>query len=294
MEVSASKAWIVALRVPTLPASVVPVIVGTAAAFSQGFFRLDCFIGALAASLLIQTGTNLANDFFDYHSGADTDQRLGPVRLIQSGVVSANQVLLAALGSFGLAALIGLYLVYVGGLPILLIGLASILAGIAYTGGPYPIGYNGLGDLFVFVFFGLIAVMGTYYLHAGHVTWLALWASIPVGLLVTNILVVNNVRDIETDRAVGKRTLAVRIGRRATRVQYVSSLIIAYIVPLGLWLSGANSWLFWLPWLTAPLAYQAVRGVTGSTDGKVLNLMLKRTGQLHLVFGLLFAISMLF
>ncbi len=287
------RAWFAAARPATLPAAVVPVLVGTAAATRDGFFRLGPFLAALGASVLIQIGTNLANDYFDHQKGADTAERLGPIRLIQNAVATPQQVLLATVLCFGASALIGLYLVSVGGWPILIIGILSILSGLAYTGGPYPLGYNGLGDLFVFVFFGLVAVAGTYYLHAGSVDVLAWWAAIPVGLLVTNILVVNNVRDINTDRAVGKRTLATRIGRRATRVQYVLFFVIAYLVPPLLWFAGLLSAWVLLPWLSLPLAVRAVRGVLVHEDGPTLNKMLRTTGRLHMLFGVLFAVSLL-
>lgn len=291
--VTLRRAWLMAARPATLPAAVVPVLVGTAAAVREGSFRPGPFVVALLASLLIQVGTNFANDYFDFHKGADTPDRLGPVRLLQSGVALPGQVLAATLLSFGAAALLGLYLVWVGGVPILIIGVLSILSGIAYTGGPYPLGYHGLGDVFVFLFFGVVAVTGTYYLHTGTVSSLAWSASIPVGLLVTAILIVNNVRDIRTDRAAGKRTLAVRIGRQATVVQYILFLAIAYLVPLGLWLVNEVSGWFWLPWLTLPLAYRAARGVSRHTDGPTLNRMLKATGRLHLLFGVLFAAGLL-
>ncbi len=287
------RAWFAAARPATLPAAVVPVLVGTAAATRDGLFRLGPFLAALGASVLIQIGTNLANDYFDHQKGADTAERLGPKRLIQNAVATPQQVLLATLLCFGASALIGLYLVFVGGWPILIIGVLSILSGLAYTGGPYPLGYNGLGDLFVFVFFGLVAVAGTYYLHAGTVDVLAWWAAIPVGLLVTNILVVNNVRDINTDRAVGKRTLATRIGRRATRVQYVLFFVVAYLVPPLLWFASLLSAWALLPWLSLPLAVRAVRGVLVHEDGPTLNKMLRATGRLHLLYGMLFAVSLL-
>ncbi len=287
------RAWLLASRPATLPAAVVPVLVGTAAAVRDGHFEPGPFVAALVASLLIQVGTNYANDYFDYKKGADTPERLGPVRLLQAGLATPSQVLRATVICFAAAAVIGLYLVAVGGLPILVIGVLAILSGIAYTGGPYPLGYNGFGDLFVFIFFGLIAVTGTYYLHTGTVSALAWWASIPVGLLVTAILIVNNVRDIDTDRKAGKRTLAVRIGRQATRRQYALFLAVAYLVPLVLWLGGLLGAFWWLPWLTLPLAYKAARGVSLYIDGPNLVRMLKATGRLHLLYGLLFAASML-
>ncbi|MBV9282728.1 MAG: 1,4-dihydroxy-2-naphthoate polyprenyltransferase [Chloroflexi bacterium] len=283
--------WIAAARPATLPAAVVPVVVGTAVAGHAGTVRVLTFVAALAAAVLIQVGTNYANDVFDYRSSADTEQRLGPRRLIQSGLASPAQVMAAAFLTFGLAALIGLYLVWIGGWPILAIGTLCILAGVAYTGGPWPFGYRGLGDVVCFVFFGLVAVVGTAYLHLGTTTRLAWIAAIPVGLLVTNILVVNNLRDIDTDRAVGKNTLAVRLGPGATRLQYVLSLIGAFLVPLLLVLTGEVGWLFWLPWLTWPLALRLARDIV-SLEGPALNRVLKRSGQLHLAFGLLFAASL--
>ena len=208
--------WLLAARPATLPAAVVPVLVGTAAALHGGVqLQVGPFVAALVAALLIQIGTNFANDVFDFRKGADTAERLGPPRVTQSGMVPPEQVLIATFVTFGLAALVGVYLVLVGGWPILVVGVLSILAGLAYTGGPWPIGYHSLGDLFVFIFFGVVAVVGSAYLQTLSITPLAVWASFPVGLLVTAILVVNNLRDIDTDRQVGKKTLAVRLGRRA-------------------------------------------------------------------------------
>jgi 1,4-dihydroxy-2-naphthoate octaprenyltransferase len=282
-----------ASRPATLPAAVAPVLVGTAVAIRSGHFNALPFLAALVAAVLIQIGTNLANDLFDYRKGADTSARLGPTRVTQSGLIPPREVERAMLATFGLAALIGLYLVAVGGLPILLIGLASIASGIAYTGGPWPLGYHGLGDLFVFIFFGLVAVTGTYYVQAGAFSHTALAAAVPVGLLITAILVVNNVRDIETDRLAGKRTLAVRLGRGATRLQYAACVAGAYLMPLLMWLAHQESWLFWLPWLSAPIAVGLVRTVSTRQDGPALNGALKGTGRLNLLFALLFAFSLL-
>src|SRR5579875_960856 len=209
MSTSKLRGWYLAARPHTLPAAVVPVLVGTALAIADRHFNLPVALATLLASLLIQIGTNFANDYYDFHKGADTEERLGPMRVTASGVFTPAQVAKATAITFALALVVGLYLVWAGGVPILLIGLFSILSGIAYTGGPYPLGYNGLGDVFVFVFFGLVAVMGTYFLQAGTVTLGAFMAAVPVGLLCTNILIVNNLPDIDTDRAAGKRTLAV-------------------------------------------------------------------------------------
>lgn len=286
------RAWLMAVRPPTLPAAIVPVLVGTATAAAAGYFRPLPFVAALIAALLIQIGTNLTNDYFDYRKGADTTARLGPVRVTQSGLIAPRTIWTATVVTFGLAALIGLYLVSVGGWPILIIGLLSIAAGILYTGGPWPLGYHGLGDLFVFVFFGLIAVTGTVYLQIGVFIRMALVNALPVAMLVTAILVVNNLRDRDTDRVAGKHTLAVLIGRRATRAQYALLVLGAYLVPLGSWLAGAASGWFWLPWLTLPLAITLIRTVI-TQEGAALNRALGGTGRLHLLFGLLFALSLL-
>ena len=292
-QISPWRVWLLAARPATLPAAVVPVLVGTALAVAGGRFQLGPFLAALIASLLIQVGTNLANDLFDFQKGADTDARLGPTRVTQSGLIPLATVRAAMIATFAAATLIGIYLVAVGGWPILVIGLLSIISAVAYTGGPWPLGYHGLGEVFVFLFFGVLAVTGTYYLQTGTVTGLALAASVPVGLLCTAIIVVNNVRDIDTDRAAGKRTLAVRIGRPATRLLYSACLAVSYLVPLALWLFGPLTPLALLPWATLPLAVPLARLVASETAGPPLNGALKGTGRLHLLFGLLFALSLL-
>jgi 1,4-dihydroxy-2-naphthoate octaprenyltransferase len=284
------RTWVLAARIPTLPAAVVPVLVGSATAWALGAFRLGPFVAALAAALLIQIGTNLANDYFDFRKGADTADRLGPVRITQSGLVRAETVRTATILTFGLAVLIGVYLVAVGGLPILVVGVLSIAAGVLYTGGPWPLAYHGLGDLTVFVFFGLVAVIGTTYLYTGSVGLPAAINALPVAALVTAILVVNNLRDIATDRVAGKWTLAVRLGPRGTRIEYLLLLGAAYLVPPLAWLLlGSPRW-FWLPWLTLPLAVRLVR-VVFSQEGRPLNAALAGTGRLHLFFGVLWALA---
>ena len=282
--------WVLASRVPTLPAAVVPVLVGTAAAWAEGYFRLGPFLAALVASLLIQIGTNFANDYFDFRKGADTPDRLGPVRVTQSGLVPPETVRKATMLVFGLAALLGVYLTIVGGLPILVIGVLSIAAGVLYTGGPFPLAYNSLGDITVFIFFGMVAVLGTVFLHVGAVSTAATVYALPVAALVTAILVVNNLRDIATDRLVGKNTLAVRLGATATRVEYLLLLIVAYLVPVLAWaLFGRSPWLL-LPWLTVPLAIMLLRTVF-TQEGRPLNRALAGTGRLHMLFGLLWAVG---
>ena len=288
---SRTHAWLMAARPPTLPAAVVPVLVGTAAVARLGFLPL-AFAAALLAAVLIQIGTNFANDFFDFHKGADTAERLGPVRVTQSGLIPPNTVRSAMVLVFGLAALVGLYLVVIGGWPILVIGLLSISAGVLYTGGPYPLAYHGLGDLFVFIFFGLVAVCGTAYLHISTVPSVAWFAALPVALIVTAIIVVNNLRDIDTDRLAHKHTLAVLLGRRATRFEYLILVAAAYLLlPLGPLLGLTSAWAL-LPLLTLPIAVALVRTVFG-VEGRPLNRALAGTGRLHMLFGVLLALGLL-
>lgn len=286
------QAWILAVRPKTLPAAIVPVVVGSALAIADGAFSLPAATAALVVALLLQIGANLANDLFDFRHGADTAGRLGPTRVTQSGLIAPERVLAATIGTVALAATVGLYLVWRGGWPILVLGLLAIIATFAYTAGPLPIGYHGLGEVFVFLFFGLIAVAGTYYVQARQLSALALAASLPVGCLVTAILVVNNLRDLETDRGAGKRTLAVRVGRGATQAEYLGLAAAAYLTPPTLWLAGALSPWWWLPWLTLPLAASLVRRVYRQS-GSALNTVLAGTAQLHLLFGILFAASIL-
>ncbi|MBV8718441.1 MAG: 1,4-dihydroxy-2-naphthoate polyprenyltransferase [Chloroflexi bacterium] len=286
-----ARVWLLAARPATLPAAIVPVLVGTGAAL-HGRHELHehIFLPILFASILIQVGTNFANDVFDFRRGADTE-RLGPMRVTQSGLVTPRQVLIATCVTFGLATLLGVYLVAIGGWPILAIGVVCVLAGVLYTGGPWPFGYHGLGDLVCFLTFGVLAVVGTAYLQMTAVNALVLWASIPVGCLVTAILIVNNLRDIDTDRRVGKHTLGVILGRTGTRIEYAICVGVAYAVVVGLGLASmAGAW-WWLPLLSLPLAVWLVRYVS-RTDGRPLNQALKRTGQLHLLFGVLFAVAL--
>lgn len=281
--------WVMAARPKTLAAAAIPVLVGTAVAYDQGSFALVAALAALVGAGLIQIGTNFANDFFDAESGADNEDRLGPTRVVQAGLLSARSVKWATAASFGLAALVGIYLVILGGWPILVVGVASILAGLAYTGGPYPLGYNGLGDVFVFVFFGLVAVVGTFYVQALSLSWEPLIAALPVGFLSTAILVVNNYRDIDTDRAAGKNTLAVRLGRRGTRWQYALLVAGAYLVPLLQWATGGPATLL-LPLLSAPLAVVTGRAMW-TRRGADLNPVLARTAGVLAVFGVLYAVG---
>ncbi len=286
-------AWILAIRPRTLPAAAAGVVMGCALAWRGGFLRLDASLACLFAALLLQIGSNLANDVFDFERGTDTPERLGPTRVTQAGLLTAREVKFGMVVVFGLAALIGLYLAYLGGLPIILIGIAAILSAIAYTGGPFPLGYHGLGDLFVFIFFGLASVAGTYFVQAGVVSPAAWWMTIPPGLIVTAILVVNNLRDLENDRKANKRTLAVRFGERATKIQYVLCLVIAYLtLPITSWF-GITPWMSLLAWFSFPLAMQATRTVL-TQKGRPLNAALASTGQAALFFSLFFWLGLTF
>ena len=287
------RAWLMAIRPKTLPAAVSPVLVGTALAVAHGVFSPLPALAAMVCALLIQIGTNLANDYFDYVKGIDIAERKGPTRVAQSGLISLSQLRVGIIVTFSLAALVGFYLVLVGGWPILVVGVASLIAALAYTGGPFPIGYHGLGDLFVFVFFGLVAVCGTYYLQALTLSAAVVMAAVPVGTLTVTILVVNNLRDIETDRQTGKRTLAVIIGPRATRLEYVVLLVVAYAVPGLFWRADwASAWVL-LPWLTLPLAGWLVRTIYETAEGQTLNRALAGTANLDLVFSFLFALGLI-
>ena len=292
-EIGRLSAWLLAIRPATLTAAVVPVIVGTALAAQQGAARLGPATAALIAAVFIQIGTNLVNDVDDFRRGADSAARRGPVRVTQAGLLTAREVQSAAWIAFGAAVLAGLYLCAVAGWPIAVLGIAAIGSGLAYTGGPWPFGYHGLGELFVFAFFGVGAVAGTHYVQAGAPTPLALAASVPVGALASAILVVNNVRDLESDRAAGKRTLAVRRGERAARRDYAALLALAYAVPVLLWLLRAASAGILLPWLTVPWAIGLIRALQRCSDGPRFNAALGSTARLHAAFGALFALGLL-
>jgi 1,4-dihydroxy-2-naphthoate octaprenyltransferase len=296
-----------AARPQTLPAGAAPVVVGTGLALHAGVFAPVPAVAALVGALLIQVGTNFANDYFDAKKGADSAEREGFTRVTAGGLIEPARVKQAMAATYGLAVVVGLYLVYVGGLPILVVGLSSIAAGIAYTGGPYPYGYRGLGDLFVFIYFGLVAVTGTYYVQAaatlahveplslgipaGTVTTTAVLASLPAAGLSTAILVVNNVRDRESDAAAGKRTLAVVLGYRWSRVEWLALVGLAYVVPVGLSVTPAFGPAVLLALATLPLAAAIARPVLTRTDGEALNPALERTGQLLAVHSVLFAIG---
>jgi 1,4-dihydroxy-2-naphthoate octaprenyltransferase len=287
------KAWRLAVRPKTLPAAVAPVMVGSAMAAVHQCFALLPAMAALAVALLLQIGVNLANDYFDYIKGIDSDDRRGPMRVTQSGLISPTRVRTAMGITFGLAGLPGLYLAYIGGWPVLVIGAASILAALAYSGGPYPLASNALGDLFVFLFFGLVAVCGTYYVQSLRLTPTVVLVGVNIGLLITAILVVNNLRDIASDRRTGKRTLAVRLGADATRLEFSLLLAGAYCGPLIFWLCGIFSVWVLLPFVSAPLAWRLIGNIRQITDGPKLNLVLASTAKLALLFSLLLSIGII-
>jgi 1,4-dihydroxy-2-naphthoate octaprenyltransferase len=288
-----SKAWLMAARPRTLTAAIAPVIVGTALAWRAGAFQPFTALAALLVSVLIQIGANFANDLYDFKKGADAVGRVGPTRVTTAGLLSPAQVAAGMWLVFAIAALLGAYVAWRGGWPLLVLGAACILAGWAYTAGPFPLGYNGLGDVAVFIFFGLGGTLGTYYAQAHALSWPALWAAVPVGLLTTNIIIVNNVRDVETDRAVGKRTLAVLFGRSAACWEYALLAVMAYAGPVAfVLLRWASGWIL-LPLLTLPLAVTHTRALF-TLSGPALNRTLGGTAQLLAQYAVLFALGLMF
>ena len=285
--------WVLATRPKTLPAAMAPVVVGSAMAYVHHRFALMPAIACLAVALLLQIGVNLANDFFDFSKGIDTEDRLGPVRVTQSGLIPPGRVKSAITMVFVSSLLPGLYLISIGGWPVVFIGAASIIAALAYSGGPFPLASHGLGDLFVFIFFGLVAVCGTYYVQALDLRPMVVLMGIIVGLLITAILVVNNLRDITTDRNTGKRTLAVMIGKHKTRLEYTVLLAGAYAIPVFLWFGGfASAWLL-LPLATLPLAFLRIRLIRQPSDGPALNDLLAKTAKLAFFYSLLLSIGLI-
>jgi 1,4-dihydroxy-2-naphthoate octaprenyltransferase len=290
---SGARIWLMAARPRTLPAAIAPVLVGTSLAGFAHVFHPLRFIAALLGAIFIQVGTNLSNDYSDARRGADTEDRLGPVRVTAGGLVPPRQVLIATAVSFGVAVLAGIYLIVVAGWLLLLVGAASILAGVLYTGGPRPYGYEGLGEVFVFLFFGIVAVAGSYFVQTKHLHWEAFALAVPVGLLAAAILVVNNFRDIDTDRRAGKRTLAVRLGRERTRDMFAVVVYLAYVLVPVTWIFGPlKAWVL-LPWLSLPGAAPLVRLVRNRTDGPSLNQALAQTGMLQLAFCMLLSAGVL-
>lgn len=285
------RVWLMAARPRTLPVAVAPVVVGTAVAAADGSMRTGPALAALLGALLLQIASNLANDLFDHERGADTAERIGPARVSQLGLMAPSRMRAGIALVLLAAAAVGLYLTAVAGWPVVAAGVASIIAALAYSGGPWPFGYKGLGDVAVFAFFGVVAVTGTYYVQALTLSAEALACSLAVGSLATAILVVNNVRDIDTDRAAGKMTLAVRLGPRRGRWEYVALIGFAYaLLPCLLALGGRSAWVL-LPLLTLPMALRLLRTVVARSDGPALNAALAGTAQLTLWYSLLLALG---
>jgi 1,4-dihydroxy-2-naphthoate octaprenyltransferase len=285
--------WWQAARPRTLPLAAAPVLVGTALAAAADEARWLPALAALVGGVLLQIGANFANDLFDAKSGADAEDRIGPPRAVQQGWITPVQMGQATGAALGAATGVGLYLVLVAGWPVVAVGLFAIVVALAYTGGPFPLGYHGLGDLTVFVCFGLVAVAGTYYVQALHVPALALVAGVPVGALATAVLVVNNVRDIESDTRAGKRTLAVRLGREAGVAEYAGLLCLAHLVPVGLLWNGDVSVGVLASLATAPFALRLALGMRGPSDGPNMNERLAATARLGLIHATLFAAGIL-
>jgi 1,4-dihydroxy-2-naphthoate polyprenyltransferase len=282
--------WWMAARPATLTASIAPVVVGTAHAARDGAAHWPAALAALAGALLIQIGTNLVNDVEDFERGADDAARSGPARAVERGLLSAAQIRRGAVLSFAAAAAIGCYLVYLGGWPILLLGAVSILCGVAYTAGPWPLAYVGLGDVFVFAFFGLAAVCGTYFVQAATITAPVVLSGTAIGALATAILAVNNTRDVDGDRRAGKRTLAVRLGAGATRAEYAAMLALAFAIPPILW-QQLRAPAVLLTLLAAVWAVSLIRRLYGA-EGTALNPLLRDTARLEILFAALLAVGL--
>jgi 1,4-dihydroxy-2-naphthoate octaprenyltransferase len=284
--------WILASRPKTLPAAFVPVAIGSSLAFNDDVFKPEAALVALFCSFLIQIATNFVNDLYDYLAGADKKDRVGPTRVLASGLITVPEMRKGIVVTFGAAFILGMYLVYISSWITFVIGIISILAGIAYTAGPFPLAYKGLGDVFVFLFFGFVGTIGSYYVQSLTVTQFVVWASVPVGALITNILVINNYRDIDEDKLAGKNTLAVRFGKTFTRLQYIIFILVSYAVPVIAYITFKQSILIFLPFLTIPISIKLIRMIFSFT-GKELNKTLELTAKLSAIYGLLFAIGIL-
>ncbi|MGC4063073.1 MAG: 1,4-dihydroxy-2-naphthoate polyprenyltransferase [Polyangiaceae bacterium] len=285
------RAWLLAIRPRTLPAAASPIFVGSAVAWRLGGFHWGAALASLVGALLLQIASNLANDVFDFEQGKDTHERLGPVRVVQSGLLSPFAVRRGLLGVLVLSLLVGCYLVGKAGWPIVIVGLASMLAAVAYTAGPFPLGYNGLGDLFVFIFFGPVAVIGTAFVQTEWVAPEAVWASIPVGALTANILVVNNLRDRNEDQKTGKRTLVVRFGKQFAMRQAQLSLLVAFLIPLGFAWVLHRPWPVVLPLFILPASLGWLRAIE-ATEGRPMNEHLARAAKLLLAHSALFSLGL--
>lgn len=290
--ISKFQSWILASRPKTLLAALVPVMVGSALAISMKKFFLPYSLIALLCSILIQVGTNFTNDLYDYLKGSDTIKRKGPRRVLASGLISVTEMRIAIILVFGLTFILGLYLVFSVGILILWVGIFSIIAGIIYTAGPFPLAYNGLGDLFVFIFFGVIGTMGTFYLHTQEISFLSFLVSIPVGALITNILVVNNFRDIEEDREGNKNTLAVIFGKEFSRWQFIILILISYLTSFALYLKFDFSFWIFLPLMTIPISFILIN-MLFRLKGEELNKTLELSAKYAGIYGLCLSIGLI-
>lgn len=293
MTTSRLKIWAEAARPKTLSAGFIPVFVGASFAWADGDFHTAASLVALLCALLIQIGTNFANDYFDFKKGGDSPDRIGFTRAVAAGIIPPETMLKATILTMSLAFLAGMYLVWVGGFVILAIGVLSLLFGILYTGGPFPLAYNGLGDLFVFIFFGIVAVMGTYYVNTLSWSEPVLIASLAVGALCVNILVINNLRDVNEDRVTGKRTLGVIFGESTLKAEYTLMLILAFTIPVILYFLYPFSIIILIPFLALPFSIPLLKQVWFHTDKSSLNLTLERTARLMVLFGILFSTGIL-
>ncbi|MBS1254556.1 MAG: 1,4-dihydroxy-2-naphthoate octaprenyltransferase [Deltaproteobacteria bacterium] len=285
------RVWILAARPKTLAAAFAPILIGTTMAYNGGNGHVGAALAALAGALLIQIGTNFSNDYFDYIKGADNEERLGPVRVTQAGYVEPKTMLHNFMMIFGLAAIVGSYLVYRGGWPIVIIGLLSIASGILYTAGPWPLGYLGLGDLFVLIFFGPVAVAGTYYVQALEVPSVVIVAGFGPGLLATSLLAVNNLRDEPTDRKVGKKTLAVRFGPAFVRAEYLVVIAFAVMLPIILAVWSNSHWYATIVALILIPGFSAIRQILSGAEGRELNQTLSTTGKMMILYSILFSLG---
>jgi 1,4-dihydroxy-2-naphthoate octaprenyltransferase len=290
MKESKLKVWILAARPKTLWASVAPVLIGTAMAFESGALHTIAAMSALLGAMLIQIATNFANDYFDFHKGADDEGRLGPTRMVQAGLVAPSTMKAAFIGVFALALVPGAYLIWLAGLPIAVIGALSILFGILYTAGPFPLGYVGLGEVFVIIFFGPVAVGGTYYVQTLEISLPVIIAGLAPGLFSVAILTVNNLRDVKSDHRAGKKTLAVRFGVTFSKYEYLLSVVIACLIPLFLLFGDRKHFYLLLTPGVLIAAIPAIKTVFTS-EGVVLNRVLESTGKLLLLYSLIFSIG---
>ncbi|MEN8153157.1 MAG: 1,4-dihydroxy-2-naphthoate polyprenyltransferase [Acidobacteriota bacterium] len=288
------KIWLMAARPKTLPAAIAPVLIGTVLAFKDGGFHLLSAILVMAAALLMQVGTNFVNDYADFKKGSDTDRRVGPVRVTQAGLVSPEKMKKAVYFVFSLVILVSLYLVLRGGIPVLVIGILSIISAITYTAGPFPIGYKGFGDIFVLIFFGPVAVAGTYFVQSLSINIIPVIAGLGPGFLSVAILVVNNIRDVDEDKISGKNTLVVRFGIIFGRFEYFISVMIAFTLPFFLFLSGAGTNYSFLTILLTLFLLKPYRALTVENDPASLNALLGYTGKLLLLYSIVFCAGWMF